>query len=98
MIWVIIITDAVLILTGIAVLHGKCDDIIAGYSTMPAEKRQQYDTDRLRILVAGLFFTEAALFFLWLIEAEWTKTVFLAASVASIVIYAILTHTWVKRK
>lgn len=94
MIWVIIITDAVLVLTGIAVLHGKCDDIIAGYSTMPAEKRQQYDTNRLRILVAGLFFTEAALFFLWLIE----KTVFLAASVASIVIYAILTYTWVKRK
>ena len=59
MIWVIIITAAVLVLTGIAVLHGKCDDIIAGYSTMPAEKRQKY---------------------------------------ASIVIYAVLTHTWVKRK
>lgn len=70
MIWVLIIVAAVTVLIGIALLRGKCDEIIAGYSTAPEEERQRYDMKRLRLVAASFCFAMAVLPFLLLFESD----------------------------
>ena len=98
MIWVIVINAAVLVLLGIALLRGKCDDIIAGYSQMSVEKRQRYDIKRLRLVTASFSFTGAVLLFLFLFETAWAPNAFLAALLVLCGIYFVLVQTWVKKK
>lgn len=98
MIWVIAITATVLVLVGIAVLRGKCDEIIAGYSTASEEERQRYNMKRFRRVVASVFFVTAVLLFLLLFESAWAVIVFCAACLLLCGILAVLTCTWVKIK
>ena len=98
MIWAIVINAAVLVLLGIALLRGKCDDIIAGYSQMSVEKRQRYDIKRLRLVTASFSFTGAVLLFLFLFETAWAPNAFLAALLVLCGIYFVLVQTWVKKR
>ena len=98
MIWAIVINAAVLVLLGIALLRGKCDDIIAGYSQMSVEKRQRYDIKRLRLVTASFSFTGAVSLFLFLFETAWAPNAFLAATLVLCGIYFVLVQTWVKKK
>ena len=98
MIWVIVINAAVIVLSGIALLRGKWDNLIAGYSQMSVEERQRYDIKRLRLVTASFAFTTAALLFLFLFETAWAPNAFLVASLALVGIYAVLVQTWVKKK
>lgn len=98
MIWVIVINAAVMVLLGIALLRGKCDDIIAGYSQMSEEKRQRYNIKRLRLVTASYSFTGAVSLFLFLFETDWAPNAFLVATLVLCGIYFVLVQTWVKKK
>ena len=98
MIWVIVINAAVLVLLGIALLRGKFDNNIAGYSQMSVEKRQRYDIKRLRLVTASFRFTGAVLLFLFLFETAWAPNAFLATLLVLCGIYFVLIQTWVKKK
>ena len=98
MIGVLIIVAAVTVLIGIALLRGKCDEIIAGYSTAPVEERQRYDMKRLRLVAASFCFATAVLLFLFLFESDWALIVFCAACLLLCGILAVLVRTWVKKK
>ena len=98
MIWVIAISATFLVLLGIALLRGKCDEIIAGYGTLSEEKRQRYDIKRLRLVTASYSFTTAVQFFLFLFETAWALNAFLVATLVLCGIYFVLVQTWVKKK
>ena len=66
MILTLIITAAIVTLVGIAVLKGKCDEILTGFHS--EEKRQKYDMKKLRTLFACFIFAVAASLFLLLLK------------------------------
>ena len=98
MIWAIVINAALLVLLGIALLRGKFDNNIAGYSQMSVEERQRYDIKRLRLVTASYSFTGAVSLFLFLFETDWAPNAFLVATLVLCGIYFVLVQTWVKKK
>lgn len=69
---IIILIGALLILLGILIKHAKMYHLIAGYNTMPSEKRIKFDISgystllRNCLVFMGTFFIAGHLFFKWL--------------------------------
>lgn len=96
---VLIITAAILAITGIIVLIGKGDNLIAGYNTASKEEREQYHIKRLRGLIGGLLVVLAPMTFLMLREESMTATwSFVGLTFILTIIVVVLANTWAKKK
>ena len=96
---VLIIVAALLLITGIIVLIGKGDNLIAGYNTASEKEKSQYDIKRLRGLIGGLLVVLAPMTFLMIREESMAAVgSFVACSLVLTIIVVILANTWAKKK
>ena len=81
-----IIAAAVFVLLGILIKHGKMYFLIAGYNTMPKDKKKQYDVRGIATLMRNVMFTMAAILALGYVLDKWleipnAETIFLSIAI-----------------
>ena len=96
-IWIILLS-VVLVLSGIPILRGKCDGLIAGYNTLSPENQGKYNVVRLRLIVACFLFALAALNFLFLLKTDLAADVFICCVVVLSITAVVLGNTWAKKR
>ena len=96
---VLIIVAAILAISGVVILIGKGDNLIAGYNTASRKEREQYDIKRLRGLIGGLLIVLAPMTFLLLggetMTGVWT---FVGLTFVLCILVVGLANTWAKKK
>ena len=96
---VLIVVAAILVITGVVILIGRGDNLIAGYNTASRKERELYDIKRLRGLIGGLLIVLAPMTFLMLgketMTAVWT---FVGLTFVLCILVVILANTWAKKK
>ena len=96
---VLIIVSAILLITGIIILIGKGDNLIAGYNTASKEEKAQYNIKRLRGLIGSLLIILAPMMFLLNGENTMSTTwSFVALVFVLCIVVVILANTWAKKK
>jgi hypothetical protein len=69
-------TAAVLIIMGVVLLCGKGANLIAGFNTLPAEKKAEYDVNALCKFIGKLLLVIGALTPLIAVPAVWAVIVY----------------------
>ena len=95
---IVYILAALFLITGILVIMGKGDNLIAGYNTASQEERDAYNIKRLRGLVGGLLVAEAPMMFLLGKESMTANFSFTAFTLVACIVVVILANTWAKDK
>lgn len=67
-----IITAVIFIILGILIKYGKMYFLIAGYNTMPKEKKARYDIEGIASLFGNVMFGMALTILLGLLLSRWT--------------------------
>ena len=95
---IVYILAALFLITGILVIMGKGDNLIAGYNTASEEERAAYNIKRLRALVGGLLVAEVPMMFLLGKESMTASFSFMAFTLVACFVVVILANTWAKNK
>lgn len=99
---VLIIIDIILVVTGLIILMGKGDFLIAGYNTASKEDKKKVNIKRLRYVLAGILFLVPLIISMpSLLGMEDNVTVDLIAAICgNIVAFAgvVLANTWCMKK
>lgn len=95
---IVYILAALFLITGILVIMGKGDNLIAGYNTASEEERAAYNIKRLRGLVGGLLVAEAPMMCLLGKESMTSSFSFTAFTLVACIVVVILANTWAKNK
>ena len=98
MILALVLSAVIVVLTGIAVLRGKADDLIAGWNSASIEEQKKYDLRKVRLLNACYLFVTALLSFLFLYRETWAIVLFLSSFSLLTGVFLFLSYTWAKRK
>ena len=94
-----IIIALLLFVSGVVVLTGKGDKLIAGYNTASKEEREKVNIKRLRLLIGGLLVVMAPLCFI-LDDNNNVNSglIFTGIVVVLTIIVLVLANTWAMKK
>ena len=92
-----IIIALLLFVSGVVVLTGKGDKLIAGYNTASKEEREKVNIKRLRLLTGGLLIVMAPLCFI-LDNNVNSGLTFTGIVVVLTLIVVVLANTWAMKK
>ena len=92
-----IIIALLLFVSGVVVLTGKGDKLIAGYNTASKEEREKVNIKRLRLLTGGLLIVMAPLCFILNNNVNSGLT-FTGIVVVLTLIVVVLANTWAMKK
>ena len=92
-----IIIALLLFVSGVVVLTGKGDKLIAGYNTASKEEREKVNIKRLRLLTGGLLIVMAPLCFI-LNNNVYSGLTFTGIVVVLTLIVVVLANTWAMKK
>ncbi len=92
-----IIIALLLFVSGVVVLTGKGDKLIAGYNTASKEEREKVNIKRLRLLTGGLLIVMAPLCFILNNNVNSGLTITGIVVVLTLIV-VILANTWAMKK
>lgn len=92
-----VIIALLLFVSGVVVLTGKGDKLIAGYNTASKEEREKVNIKRLRLLTGGLLIVMAPLCFILNNNVNSGLT-FTGIVVVLTLIVVVLANTWAMKK
>ena len=92
-----IIIALLLFVSGVVVLTGKGDKLIAGYNTASKEEKEKVNIKRLRLLTGGLLIVMAPLCFILNNNVNSGLT-FTGIVVVLTLIVVVLANTWAMKK
>ena len=96
---ILIIVAAILVITGIIILIGKGDYLIAGYNTASEKEKAKYNIKRLRGLIGGFLILLAPLLLLTLGKETVTAVgIFVSLTLVLCFLVIILANTWAKKR
>ena len=95
---IVYILAALFLTTGILIIMGKGDNLIAGYNTASRKEREEYDIKRLRGLIGGLSIALAPMTLLLGKESMTATFSFVALTLVACIVVVILANTWAKKK
>ena len=92
-----IIIALLLFVSGVVVLTGKGDKLIAGYNTASKEEREKVNIKRLRLLTGGLLIVMAPLCFILNNNVNSGLTITGIVVVLTLIV-VVLANTWAMKK